>query len=127
MIDHQGKATLIDFGLASQENTTNFSGSHEYMAPETLNRKLQGKPVDIYSFGIMMDEMLMGSHLIPLKIRNRDISISEERYLNKGVLLELGKKLTSLGQNCLRFNPSQRISIDQVIYRLADILKDIDK
>ena len=66
MLDN-GDIKLTDFGLAldlsgqgAQEDAIQFSGTPAYMAPE----QIEGKPVDartdIYAFGIMAYELLMG-------------------------------------------------------------------
>jgi len=60
-----GHVKLADFGL-SKENFTSrsraysFCGSPEYMSPEMLLRRGHGFPVDCYSLGALLYEMLTG-------------------------------------------------------------------
>ena len=68
MIDYEGHIKLIDFGFskilderASFRTRTN-CGTIGYTAPEVLLGVTQGYsfPVDIWSFGIMLAELLSG-------------------------------------------------------------------
>lgn len=67
VVDAEGYAKLIDFGL-SKSNATQMTerswtmcGSAEYMAPEILQHKVYDQRVDLWSFGILLYEMLFGS------------------------------------------------------------------
>lgn len=56
MIDKEGFIRLCDFGLSKRGITgnsgaTSLCGTPEYLAPEILNRKSHGKPVDWWTFG----------------------------------------------------------------------------
>lgn len=58
-----GHLCLTDFGLSKFLNdgrTNTFCGTPEYLAPEILLQKGHGKPVDWWSFGILIYEMLIG-------------------------------------------------------------------
>jgi serine/threonine protein kinase len=67
MIDHNGKAKLIDFGLAEDKlddlssTTGAIMGTPAYIAPEIISRsKNPGPGSDIYSFGVVLYEMVAG-------------------------------------------------------------------
>ncbi len=75
LFDRHGKVKITDFGLARRLSTaggdsqgltaTNaFMGTENYMSPEQkINPKAVTHKSDIYSFGIVLYEMLSGGHL----------------------------------------------------------------
>lgn len=62
LIDHRGYLKLTDFGFAKivDSRTYTLCGTPEYLAPEMLLNKGHGKPVDWWTFGILLYEMLAG-------------------------------------------------------------------
>ncbi|DBA03927.1 TPA: hypothetical protein N0F65_010580 [Lagenidium giganteum] len=66
VLDEDGYPKLIDFGLskpdaANNDQNTTMCGSMEYMAPEVLQRLPYGQKADMWSFGIIMYELLFGT------------------------------------------------------------------
>jgi serine/threonine protein kinase len=62
LIDEEGYLKLTDFGFAKYVDTRTYTlcGTPEYLAPEMLLNKGHGKPVDWWTFGILLYEMLAG-------------------------------------------------------------------
>jgi serine/threonine-protein kinase len=65
-LDPDGKAKLMDFGIAKLEGLSltkaGFAlGTPYYMSPEQVLGQKVGEPADVYSFGIMLFEMLSGT------------------------------------------------------------------
>lgn len=65
LMDAEGHIKLTDFGLAKvltnhDDRTHTFCGTPEYLAPEVLLQKGHGKPVDWWSFGTTVYEMIVG-------------------------------------------------------------------
>ncbi|KAI0280894.1 kinase-like domain-containing protein [Russula aff. rugulosa BPL654] len=63
--DPSSDIVIADFGIAkhlesSGEPLTSFAGSYGYVAPEILNHKGHGKPVDLWSIGIITYMLLCG-------------------------------------------------------------------
>ena len=69
LIDERGNAYLTDFGIAKRtthaENITEADaivGTLPYLSPEQINNIDISSQTDIYSFGILLYEMLAGKH-----------------------------------------------------------------
>ena len=62
LIDKNGYLKLTDFGFAKicDKRTYTLCGTPEYIAPEILLNKGHGKPVDWWTFGILIYEMIAG-------------------------------------------------------------------
>ena len=62
LIAADGYLKLTDFGFAKIVDTRTYTlcGTPEYLAPEMLLNKGHGKPVDWWTFGILLYEMLAG-------------------------------------------------------------------
>ena len=62
LLDKQRYLKLTDFGFAKlcQGRTYTLCGTPEYLAPEILLNKGHGKPVDWWTFGVLLYEMIAG-------------------------------------------------------------------
>uniref|UniRef100_A0A0G4FND1 Protein kinase domain-containing protein n=1 Tax=Chromera velia CCMP2878 TaxID=1169474 RepID=A0A0G4FND1_9ALVE len=62
LLDKDGYVKLTDFGFAKiiEFRTDTLCGTPEYIAPEVLLNKGHGKPVDWWTMGILIYEMLVG-------------------------------------------------------------------
>ncbi|XP_022715867.1 serine/threonine-protein kinase HT1-like [Durio zibethinus] len=65
LIDQDFHLKIADFGIACEETYCDFladdPGTYRWMAPEMIKRKSYGKKVDVYSFGLILWEMIAGT------------------------------------------------------------------
>lgn len=62
LLDEAGHIKITDFGFAKvvEDRTWTLCGTPEYLAPEIIESKGHGKPVDWWALGILIYEMLAG-------------------------------------------------------------------
>ncbi|XP_078428275.1 protein kinase superfamily protein [Wolffia australiana] len=64
LFDDDGVPKIADFGIACEETRcealTEDPGTYRWMAPEMIKHKIYGHKVDVYSFGLLLWEMLSG-------------------------------------------------------------------
>jgi tetratricopeptide (TPR) repeat protein/predicted Ser/Thr protein kinase len=66
MIDKEGNAKILDFGIARAVGSQSLTaegiviGTPEYMSPEQVEGKASDRRSDIYSFGVILFEMVTG-------------------------------------------------------------------
>lgn len=64
LVHSSGYLKLSDFGfiklLENNDRTYTICGTPEYLAPEIITNKGHGKPVDWYTLGIFIYEMIVG-------------------------------------------------------------------
>jgi protein kinase A/protein kinase X len=62
LIDSDGHMKITDFGFAKtvEDRTWTLCGTPEYLAPEIIQSKGHGKPVDWWALGVLIFEMLAG-------------------------------------------------------------------
>eukprot|EP00005_Dracoamoeba_jomungandri_P004692 CAMPEP_0174257848 /NCGR_PEP_ID=MMETSP0439-20130205/6952_1 /TAXON_ID=0 /ORGANISM="Stereomyxa ramosa, Strain Chinc5" /LENGTH=432 /DNA_ID=CAMNT_0015341127 /DNA_START=847 /DNA_END=2141 /DNA_ORIENTATION=- len=67
LLDRQAVPKLCDFGVSKEtegSNTMTTLGTPLYMAPEMLRTRTYGKKVDVYSFAMVLWQMITGEKLI---------------------------------------------------------------
>lgn len=73
LINDQFNAVISDFGLGCFEKVHHtFAGTPEYLAPEILNNCPYGNKVDVYSFGLILYEIIYGSRNFIESFKNID-------------------------------------------------------
>ncbi len=119
-----GAAKIFDFGLASEMDAPSapslgritrlgeVPGTHGYMSPEQVSRGAPSGAMDVYAFGAVLTEMLVGHN--PFAHFDREEFIQwqqtsrEETPSIRRWGLSLPDALAELIDDCLRRNPAQR-------------------
>nr|GMD87715.1 MDIS1-interacting receptor like kinase 2-like [Ipomoea batatas] len=133
LFDHEYEAHISDFGTARLLNSnsstwTSFAGTFGYAAPEFAYTMEVNEKCDVFSFGVVVLEVIMGRHPGELVASiSSPSSLSETQ--NDVVLKEvLDPRLSSPGKHeaeelvliakiafaCLNFNPGSRPTMFQV-------------
>jgi serine/threonine-protein kinase len=101
LLSDDGRIKVTDFGLARElsanTDTGSLVGTVAYLAPEVIRRGKAETPSDIYSFGIMLYEMLTGSQpfrgddAIQIAFLHTSARVPTARLSNSNVNIALDK------------------------------------
>jgi serine/threonine-protein kinase HSL1 (negative regulator of Swe1 kinase) len=124
LIDGYGRAKLADFGLACRPDivstSTQVAGSLPYVAPETLSERcVDPRPGDIWSLGVTLYEMAVGS--IPWNVDHIKHDIQAGRVTYPGIIPHEFRVLLS---HMLRVDPKMRWSCADILE--CEIFKNSD-
>lgn len=133
MLSRTGEVKIIDYGLAriKGEDVGRVQGTPEYMAPETVKRKLVNERTDIFNFGATMYR-LTTFRLPPSTIPDGDIDVDPElwhRHLKpvSDCNAAAPRPLAELIHSCLSFDahkrPETMKEIEYTLDRLAEKLE----
>ena len=64
LLDQKGHIRLADFGLAKEQGVSLRStlvGTPAYISPELIKKQEGGMPADIYTYGVVLFELLTGT------------------------------------------------------------------
>lgn len=133
LIDSSGMAKIADFGLAklligNQTKTfTGVRGTRGYLAPEWSKNTAITEKVDIYSFGVMLLEIISCSKSMALKLAGEECNISEwaYEYMFSGEMKEVAagkgvdevelERMVKIGIWCTRDEPVARPAMKSVV------------
>ncbi|KAJ8559101.1 hypothetical protein ON010_g8350 [Phytophthora cinnamomi] len=141
LLDDQHRAKLCDFGFAveikpveatthesdaSKQRRKSYCGTDAYMAPEMFLDEDYDQSVDIFSFGVVLMEMLC------CRVANADGFLMRLPQYKFQVLLpefrdalpaSCPSVLATLAEKCVSFEPSERPPISAIVRTLEDALK----
>ena len=112
LIDRDGYAKLTDFGLSKQDVVDNqtaqsFCGTPEYLAPEVIDRVGHGKPVDWWSLGCIIYEMMTG--LPPFYTKDRKQLFNEIKNTELEIPKLFSPECKDLVQKLFIKDPTKRL------------------
>lgn len=93
---------------------TTFCGTYEYMSPEVVFKKPYSENIDVWSLGILIYELTVGSS--PFKAKNLQ-EITQRLKNHKELYFPdfISSDLKDLISGILKMDPDQRISLKQII------------
>lgn len=114
----EGHVVLTDFGLSTfvhqkGHRATSFCGSPQYLAPEMLRGSGHSYPVDFWSLGVLLYEMLVG--LPPFYSPNAAALYRNILCTDPAFPAHLSSEANSLLAGLLRKQPSKRLYGDDFL------------
>lgn len=117
LIGENGSPRLADFGLAHLREAAGINGTSPYASPEALKGEMVDARSDVWSFGVILYEMLAGRHpfvgLTPTQTRN-NILLQPPPPLEV-IRPDVPLALVDLVYRCLEKDPSARIPSARVL------------
>ncbi|XP_078165952.1 MDIS1-interacting receptor like kinase 2-like [Carex rostrata] len=128
LLDSEFTACISDFGTAKflkpeSSNWSMLAGTYGYIAPELAYTMRMTEKCDVYSFGVIMLELLMGKHpgdMINLSTFNEEEIILQD-ILDQRIEPPTGQalndifKMIEIAYGCLNNNPSLRPTMQEVV------------
>jgi eukaryotic-like serine/threonine-protein kinase len=121
-----GSVKIVDFGLACPKGDMDFNlpGTVFYMAPEQIEGKPVDERTDIYAFGIMMYEILLGKRPFPEADLSRlmDLHMKEEVPDPRNERPDIPDELVNAIMKSARRNPAERFrNISELVRELQPL------
>lgn len=134
-VTSSGDAIVLDLGLSKplSSNPRDFSGTSRYMAPEVFVKEEQNASTDVYSFGLLMHDLftheILGERYIDGKPtyhqRFNDIIVRTKDYKDYSKNPAFYNQLKTLTESCLKIDPTERISVEDLIFQLNGLLSSL--
>ncbi|XAR53273.1 Non-specific serine/threonine protein kinase [Bertholletia excelsa] len=140
LMDEYGNTRISDFGLAKllkpdqTKTSTGIRGTRGYIAPEWYRKSPVTVKADIYSFGVVLLEIICYRKCVDWSL-SKEEAILDEWVYNCFEAQELGRlindekvdramleRMVKIGLWCIQDSPSQRPSIKQVLLMLQGIV-----
>ncbi|GMH69969.1 hypothetical protein TL16_g05291 [Triparma laevis f. inornata] len=122
LLDTSYDVKICDFGLARLKAYTNShtgnTGTTQWMAPEVLRNERYGEKADVYSFGVIMWEIItrecpfegMSQIQVAVKVLNERGRVVVPDWCRRGC-----PKLSALVEKTLEANPVLRPTFEQIL------------
>ncbi|GBB99171.1 hypothetical protein RclHR1_03440004 [Rhizophagus clarus] len=122
-------AVIGDFGISksaieSSNDDNEVYGIIPYVAPEVLQGQKYTKASDIYSFGMIMWELMTGRRPFCDKSHDADLIIEICDGLRPPIVTNASKGFIELMQKCWHSDPNERPNANDICSKLRSVKKD---
>ncbi|KAM0879699.1 hypothetical protein ACQ4PT_034066 [Festuca glaucescens] len=129
LMDENGMVKVADFGVARVKVQSGVmtaeTGTYRWMAPEVIEHKPYDHKADVFSFGILMWELLTGKipyeYLTPLQAAVGVV----QKGLRPTIPKNAHAKLAELLQKCWQQDPAQRPDFSEILETLQKIAEEV--
>ncbi|KAG6552390.1 hypothetical protein Mapa_006244 [Marchantia paleacea] len=129
LMDENEVVKVADFGVARVQDHSGImtaeTGTYRWMAPEVIEHKPYDRKVDVFSFGVVLWELLTGklpyADLTPLQAAVGVV----QKGLRPTIPKHTNPKLVDLLERCWKTDPAERPEFSEVTVILQDLLKEI--
>lgn len=131
LLDENEVVKVADFGVARVQSQSGVmtaeTGTYRWMAPEIIEHKPYDKKADMFSFGIVLWELLTGkvpyADMTPLQAAVGVV----QKGLRPTIPKNIHPKLVDLLQRCWKTDPSERPEFSETTLLLQEILKEVNE
>lgn len=128
LVDKNWTVKVGDFGLSSLKNATYLTaksgrGTPQWMAPEVLRSEPSNEKSDVFSFGVILWELVTAS--IPWNNLNLMQVVGVVGFMDRRLELPEGldPRLESIIHDCWQSDPDQRPSFQVITQRMSGLLR----
>ncbi|KAK1423536.1 hypothetical protein QVD17_18842 [Tagetes erecta] len=129
LMDEHEVVKVADFGVARVQTQSGVmtaeTGTYRWMAPEVIEHRPYDHKADVFSFGIVLWELLTGevpySYLTPLQAAVGVV----QQGLRPTIPKDTHPKLTELLESCWQHNPTLRPNFTDILDKLKHLAKEV--
>ncbi|KAI3717099.1 hypothetical protein L1987_68460 [Smallanthus sonchifolius] len=129
LMDEHEVVKVADFGVARVQTQSGVmtaeTGTYRWMAPEVIEHRPYDHKADVFSFGVVLWELLTGevpySYLTPLQAAVGVV----QQGLRPTIPKQTHPKLTELLENCWQQNPTSRPEFTDILDKLKHLAKKV--
>jgi serine/threonine protein kinase len=128
LVNSDGRALIGDFGSSRSESdniTPRASQNDEYTDPEICYYDDWSSKVDVYSFGLILYEVVVGSPVFRPNDPPDEIVEKKMTSFLPSIPSEVPPSMVRLIHACLAFDPSIRPSFDDILTMLEEIYSSV--
>ncbi|KAG0557777.1 hypothetical protein KC19_11G156500 [Ceratodon purpureus] len=131
LMDENEVVKVADFGVARVQAQSGImtaeTGTYRWMAPEVIEHKPYDYKADVFSFGIVLWELLTGkvpyADLTPLQAAVGVV----QKGLRPTIPRDINPKLTALLHKCWKADPAERPDFSVITASLQEVSKEVNE